>query len=81
MALLTLEGVYDSGKITFEEEPTSLKRSRVVVTFLPDEEITGDDEQRHVAAERMIDRMRRGVNFGGQGIKREDMFGEILPCG
>ncbi len=78
MALLALEGVYDGGKIELKEQPVDVKRARVVVTFLAEEDSTADDEERRAAAQRMIKRMRHGVNFGGERFNREDIYGERI---
>ena len=77
MALLTLEGVYEDGKIELDEQPLAVKRARVMVTFLPDEKGT-EAAARRAAGQRLIARMRQGVNFGGEKFNREDIYGERI---
>jgi hypothetical protein len=36
MALITIEGVYENGKVELTETPAGVERAKVVVTFLPD---------------------------------------------
>jgi hypothetical protein len=36
MALITIEGVYENGKVELAESPEGVERANVMVTFLPD---------------------------------------------
>jgi hypothetical protein len=70
MALLTIEGVYRNGEVELAETPENLPpEARVLVTFLsplPQE-----------AAERLLRRMREGIDFGGH-FEREEIYEERL---
>lgn len=78
MALLALEGLYIDGKIELKEPPSGVIKARVVVTFLPDEKLAGEESDRSVAAARMIARMRKGLNFGGEKFEREELYDERI---
>ena len=78
MALLALEGVYEDGKIELKEQPAGVRKARVVVTFLPEEESATKEAARSAAAHRMIARMRKGINFGGEKFNREEVYEERI---
>jgi hypothetical protein len=83
MALLTVEGVYEHGKVELAETPTDAPtRARVLVTFLP---LNGEQEseldprqgegQRKQAAQRLLSRLEQGIDFGGPPYpKREELY-------
>jgi hypothetical protein len=81
MALLTLEGVYEDGRVELREQPQGVGRARVVVTFLPDEvapaEAT-DAEAREAARQCAFTRMREGIDFGGERFNRAEVYEERL---
>jgi len=82
MALLTLEGVYENGKIELKERPTDVKKARVLVMFLPDESV-GETEMREAtrrreAGERLLETMQAGINFGGEAFNREEIYEERI---
>jgi hypothetical protein len=79
MALLALEGVYEDGKIELKEHPAGVRKARVVVMFLPEERSAAEEAARSAAAERMIARMRKGINFGGEKFNREELYTEDMP--
>jgi hypothetical protein len=83
MALLTIEGVYEDGKVELAETPAAAPaRARVLVTFLPQngeqEPELGPrqrEEQRKQAAQRLLARLEQGIHFGGPPYpKREELF-------
>jgi len=77
MGIMTIEGVYDEGSIQLKERPDGVCRSRVIVTFLPEPtETSGEDlsEVRRTAIERMLARMRRGIDFGGERFDRSSLY-------
>jgi hypothetical protein len=78
MSSLSVEGIYENGKVTLLETPSGVDKARVRVTFLPESEQAeeGSDGQRDVALRRMMEFMRRGVDFGGERFDREELFGE-----
>ena len=78
LSLLALEGVYCDGKIELKEHPVDLKRARVVVTFLPEEELAAEDAARRAAGQRLIAGMRQGISFGGEKFDREEIYGERI---
>jgi hypothetical protein len=81
MALLSVEGVYEDGKVELRERPEGVKRARVVVTFLPDvveAEADQKERARKEAVERMLARMRTGIDFGGEKFNREEIYEERM---
>ena len=83
MALLTVEGVYDDGKIELRELPDDVPpQSRVLVTFLPLADahgVVGKDHvhetERREATARLLTRLREGIDFGGPPYpKREELY-------
>lgn len=75
MALVTVSGIYENGKIELGEKPEGVIRARVVVTFLPETEEKAKDE---VARQRAFERMRTGVSFGGGKFNREEVYEERM---
>ena len=73
MAKLTIKGIYEDGKIELEEMPTGVKRARVRVTFLP-ESAADDKAERSAARLRAFDRMRVGIDFGGEKFNRDEIY-------
>lgn len=69
MALLAVEGVYRDGKVELAEIPTGVQEGRVMVVFLPQTvgvaEDAQDQEERRVAGERLLERMKKGYHLGG----------------
>lgn len=84
MALLTLEGVYEDGRVALAEQPEGVERARVVVTFLPpegegDTQTNDEAEQsRREAISQLMADMKRGLDFGGEKFNREEMYEERL---
>ena len=83
MALLTLEGVYEDGKIECPEIPKGLKRARVVVTFLPSEPsdfaVPVDHADRREGGKRLVEMLQRGVDFGTEPLpKREELYADRI---
>jgi len=77
MTLLTLEGIYEDGAIQLTEQPQGVKRSRVVVTFLP--EMVPNSEIREVLRRRFLARLEHGVDFGSEPLPtREDLYADRL---
>ena len=85
MALVALQGVYEDGKIELMELPSGVRKARVLVTFLT-EELANEEEAREAArrgsrreaAERMLARMRTGIDFGGEKFDREGIYDERI---
>ncbi len=77
MALLTLEGIYEDGKIELKERPVGVKRARVQVTFLPESK-SSEEEAREAARRRAFARMREGIDFGGEKFNREEIYEERM---
>ena len=79
MALLTVEGVYEDGKIELKEQPADLRKARVLVMFLPDDlsQATGAldaAQKRREAGKRLLETMRKGINFGGEKFNCEEIY-------
>lgn len=79
MPVLTVEGTYKDGKVELAETPPGVREARVLVTFLPQQEVEGGRAvERRTAAERMFERMDRGINFGGEKFNREEIYEERM---
>jgi hypothetical protein len=78
MALLTVEGVYKEGRIELSETPSGIaETTRVLVTFLPATGTAsgGEVETRNAAMQRLIERLKQGIDFGGPPYpKREELY-------
>jgi hypothetical protein len=72
--LTAVEGIYEDGEIELLERPEGLQRSRVIVTFLPPLP-SEPSREREEARNRMLNRMREGVDLGGPPYpKREEIY-------
>jgi hypothetical protein len=60
--LITVEGVYENGRIELVDPPSGLGRSRVLVTFLPSEEAS-DSRGQMVYGQFKGDRMSTEEDF------------------
>ncbi|HET6383080.1 MAG TPA: hypothetical protein VFJ58_06775 [Armatimonadota bacterium] len=78
MDSFVVEGIYEDGKIELEERPAGVARARVRVTFLPDVDSLKETEERKVAGERALARMKAGINFGGAKFNREEIYEERM---
>ena len=83
MALLTLEGVYEDGKIEFSETLAPVKRARVMVTFLPDQPtnatLPGDQAKQREGGKRLVELLQRGVEFGTEPLpSREELYADRI---
>ncbi|MBI3946354.1 MAG: hypothetical protein HY321_10580 [Armatimonadetes bacterium] len=80
MPVLTVEGFYREGKIELAETPDGAREARVLVTFLPaaDREENASAEERRAAAQRMFERMERGISFGGEKFNRDESYEERM---
>ncbi|HZP83549.1 MAG TPA: hypothetical protein VFB21_18030 [Chthonomonadaceae bacterium] len=80
MALLAVEGVYENGKVERKERPEGIKYARVIVIFMPDGLVTDEEaeQRRREARERLIARMEKGIDFGGQKFNREEIYEERM---
>jgi hypothetical protein len=80
MALLTIEGVYEDGKIELAEKPADVQRARVMVTFLPESQLTEEQIalRRQEAGKRLLATMKEGINFGGWKFNREEIYEERM---
>jgi|CXWL01.1.fsa_nt_gi hypothetical protein len=61
--LVTIEGVYRSGRVELDEAPEAGTEARVLVTFLP--QGTSDAERRSRLKARAFERMAAGLDLGG----------------
>jgi hypothetical protein len=78
MAQLTIEGIYENGRVELEEKPRGVERARVVVTFLTPVSIPNDD-RREDLRQRFLARLDRGVDFGANPLPtREDLYADRL---
>jgi hypothetical protein len=83
MALQAVQGVYHDGKVELSERPEGVERARVVVTFLPelagpDADTEAKERERKEAVERMLARMRAGIDFGGEKFNRDEIYEERM---
>jgi hypothetical protein len=80
MSPVTVEGIYENGKVTLLETPTGVEKARVKVTFLPGSETAGEStaEQRSATLQRLMDFMHRGIDFGEGKFNREELYAERL---
>ena len=81
MALLAVEGIYQDGRVELKEKPEGVEKARVVVTFLPEPAETDTEAKeraRQEAVERMLARMREGIDFGGEKFDREEIYEERM---
>lgn len=78
MSVVEIEGTYEHGRVKLSREPREVRGpSRVVVTFLDAEGPDAAEETRLAAAERMLVRMRKGIDFGGPPYStREEIYEE-----
>jgi hypothetical protein len=79
MATAAIQGVHDDGAITLRERPEGVRHARVMVTFLPEQAETDAgqlSDARRAAIERMLSRMRRGVDFGGERFDRPSLYAD-----
>ena len=78
MALVTLEGIYEDGKIALGEIPVGVKRSRVMVTFLAPEKVA-DADRREELRQSFLARLQHGVDFGSDPLPtREELYANRL---
>lgn len=78
MALLTVAGIYKDGKVQLAETPDGTPdEAPVLVTFLHQSSASMPEDTTRAAAERMIARMRAGIDFGGR-FDREELYDERL---
>lgn len=78
MAPRIVEGIYRGGQIELAETPDGIAEGvRVRVEFLP-RELT--DEERRAAGDRLMARMRQGIDFGGSPYpSRESLYDRDEP--
>ena len=77
MDTLVLEGTYRDGTIELDEQPAGVKRARVRVTFLPEAD-PAEAEAQEAARQRAFDRMRAGIDFGGEKFNRNEIYEERM---
>ena len=88
MPVLTVEGTYKDGRIELAEVPADMREAHILVTFLPAETAASAStvgateeaqrEKRRLAAERMLEHMRAGIDFGGEKFDREVIYEERM---
>lgn len=70
--LKTVEGFYRAGMVELAERPAGIQESKVLVTFLPQQDETGDSR---ALRKKAFSRMRKGIPLGGAPYpKREDLY-------
>jgi len=70
--LKTVEGFYRRGQVELAERPTDIQEAKVLVTFLPENEMGQD---RRALRERAFARMEEGIPLGGSPYpSREDLY-------
>ena len=78
MAQLTIEGIYENGRVELGEQPLGVKRSRVMVTFLTQEPVSNEDHREDLR-QRFLARLAGGVDFGADPLPtREDLYADRL---
>ena len=80
MAQVTVEGIYKDGKVELLERPKGLTEGQVTVTLMSSiSSVTEEMENanRLKAAERMIKRMREGIDLGGK-FDRNALYDERI---
>lgn len=77
MALVAVEGVYRNGRVELPEYHSEMEGTKVVVTFL-NEKSEDEAERRKKAGQVLLESMRKGLNFGGEGINRNEMYDERM---
>jgi hypothetical protein len=81
MSVVEIEGEYNkNGRIKLSRKPTGVRvPARVVVRFVDAEESDAGEEVRKAAVEKMLARMRGGIDFGGPPYPtREEIYGERI---
>lgn len=80
MSTVEIEGVYEHGRVKLSRKPKNVRApSRVVVKFLDAEGPDAAEEARKAAVERMLARMRKGIDFGGPPYPtREEIYGDRI---
>jgi hypothetical protein len=80
LANFVLDGIYENGAVVLREKPNGITRARVKVTFLPEEPVDTslNIATRLEAGERLLETMRKGIDFGGERFSREDMYEDRL---
>jgi hypothetical protein len=72
--LTAVEGIYEDGEVELLERPEGLQRARVIVTFLPPLP-SEPSREREEARNRMLNRMREGMDLGGPPYPtREEIY-------
>lgn len=61
--LMTIEGVYRSGRVELDEAPQVGVETRVLVTFLPQPD--AEPSRRQELRARALERMNAGLDLGG----------------
>ncbi len=78
MALQAIEGIYEDGKVELQERPKGVRKARVLVTFLPEEDGSAE-EQRAALRRQFLERLQRGVDFGTEPVPtREELHADRL---
>ncbi|HEY3283644.1 MAG TPA: hypothetical protein VGN26_15370 [Armatimonadota bacterium] len=73
---LTIEGVFENGVVRLCQTPPGIQRARVLVTFL---DLDGTTQaERYAAGQRLLESMRRGLDFAGARFDRDELYEERL---
>lgn len=76
--LTAVEGIYEDGEVELLERPEGLQKARVIVTFLPPPP-SESSREREEARERMLNRMREGIDLGGPPYPTREEIHERDP--
>jgi hypothetical protein len=79
MGIQVVDGTYENGRITLERTPEGVETSRVRVTFLHDPAGSRDAGQREALRQRLLRRLRTGVDFGSEPMPtREELYADRI---
>lgn len=79
MGLLTIEGIYENGRIQLMETPTDVQKARVMVTFLPKDVKPDEPAFQEALRQKFMQRLRKGVDFGTEPLPtREELYADRL---
>lgn len=71
MRTAIIQGVCEDGRVELDERPAGVHRARVLVTFLPPEDV-GEADRSAARRERFLKRLERGVDFGTDPLPTRD---------
>ena len=78
MALLTVEGVYENGRVALMETPPGIAHARVMVTFIPEQYAEAVDTERSRTITRLLENISCAAGLGGRKFNREELYAERI---